>query len=173
MADQATACIGLGSNLGDSLTILRSAWQLLLDHPAIDPLKLSAPYRTEPVGMVSDNWFANAAVLLRTTLSPDALLSTLLEMEDICGRERETGRLGYQDRTLDLDLLLYEDKVIRSPRLTLPHPELPHRLFVLAPLAEIAGNHLHPTLGLTVSELLHALTGRADNPVVEKGAWDG
>lgn len=171
MADQCTACIGLGSNLGDSLAILRSAWQLLQDHPAIEPLKLSSPYRTEPVGMVSDNWFANAAASLRTTLRPDDLLSALLEMEDTLGREREAGYLGYQDRTLDLDLLLYEERVIQSSRLTVPHPELHNRLFVLAPLAEIAGNHFHPSFGLTVNELLHILTGRSDNPVVEKGAW--
>lgn len=172
MVDGCTACIGLGSNLGDSLTILRRAWQRLQEHPAIDVLRLSEPYRTEPVDMVSDNWFVNAAATLRTTLSPDDLLSALQKVENALGRERVAGVSGHQDRTLDLDLLLYSDIVIQSPRLTVPHPELANRLFVLAPLNEIAENTLHPTLGLTVRKLLHTLIARGNNPVVERGVWD-
>ncbi len=166
-----TACIGLGSNLGNSLDIVRSAWQGLDQPGSIEPMAISNPYRSEPVDMVSSNWFVNAAALVRTSLSPSDLLQRLFELEKMAGRVRREDSREYQDRALDLDLLLFDQLVIQSPRLSLPHPEMCRRLFVLAPLAEIAGEYLHPIRNQTIAALLQTVLASPSNPVVEKISW--
>ncbi len=134
------ACIGLGSNLGQSRTLLKEAWQSLGQHPEVNLQTLSSPYRTRPVGMESSHWFINAVGRLHTTLPPETLLDLLLETEQKFGRVRYPELEGYQDRTLDLDLLLFADSIIQSERLILPHPAMHERLFVLIPLAEIGAH---------------------------------
>ena len=146
------AAIGLGSNLGDSPAILLQSWDWLGCQPGIRTVALSAPYRSEPVGMISEHWFTNAAGLLATTLPPEQTLEILLATETRFGRRRTPGA-GYQDRTLDLDLLLYGDLVLTTTRLCLPHPRMHERLFVLAPLAELAPDWLHPELGISIARL--------------------
>jgi len=121
--------------------------------------------------MVSSNWFINAAGLVRTTLPPGELLQRLLTLEKGFGRLRDQGARGYQDRTLDLDLLLYDEQVLVDQYLVLPHPELHHRLFVLLPLAEIAPELRHPSLGQTVRELLQARQAAEGHPACLKTAW--
>ena len=108
MVNLHTACIGLGSNLGDSRKLLQDAWQELEGEPDITTKVLSSPYRTMPIGMDSPNWFVNAVGLLETTLAAELLLDALLRVEQQFGRIRsDSGE--YQDRTLDLDLLLFDD----------------------------------------------------------------
>lgn len=165
------ACIGLGSNLGNSRRILCDAWRTLGAHPAIRTLRLSSPYRTEPVNMASANWFINAAGTLETSLTPEELLDTLLALEEQFGRTRRSDDRGYQDRTLDLDLLLMDDRIIQTARLVLPHPEMHCRLFVLAPLAEIVPDLTHPVLHRTIRDLLHSLTATAGSPLMEPASW--
>jgi 2-amino-4-hydroxy-6-hydroxymethyldihydropteridine diphosphokinase len=152
-----TACIGLGSNLGDSLALLARAWQRLDAHPRVAAAALSSPYRTAPVDMDSSNWFVNAAGLLHTSLSPLELLAFLQEVENEFGRIRRPGSTGHQDRTLDLDLLLFDDRILDTPVLTLPHPAMHQRGFVLVPLAEIAPGCRHPRLQSSVVDLLARL----------------
>jgi len=147
-----TAFIALGSNLGDRNANLLAALQALQDRPSIVVKQTSSFYETEPVGgPPGQGLYLNAAALVETRLSPGRLLQALLEVEAQLGRQRQE-RFG--PRTIDLDLLLFDNQVIDEENLTVPHPRMQERLFVLEPLAEIAPKAVHPILGLTVRELL-------------------
>ncbi len=167
----ASAFIGLGSNLGDSRSLLQEAWQALGQHPDINLQALSSPYRTQPVSMESEHWFINAVGQLDTTLSPETLLNLLMETEQQFGRVRYPEREGYQDRTLDLDLLLYADRMMETRRLTLPHPKMHERLFVLIPLAELDGQKVHPCFRKTVAELLAEQEAADGREGIEQVSW--
>jgi 2-amino-4-hydroxy-6-hydroxymethyldihydropteridine diphosphokinase len=152
------ACIGLGSNLGDRQDALRRA-VAALHREGVRPGRQSGFHETAPVGgPAGQPPYLNAALELETTLSADDLLAVLLAVEAQLGRVR-TVRDG--PRTIDLDLLLYADAVRDDPHLTLPHPRMHERLFVLEPLAEIAPGARHPRLGLTVAQLRARLLGVA------------
>lgn len=167
----AIAYLGLGSNLGDSLQLLAAAWHALGRQPGIRLLHLSNPYRTKPVGMVSSNWFVNAAGSVQTDLPPLELLECLLRIEEQFGRVRHAGLTGYQDRIVDFDLLLYEDMVLDDPRLVIPHPQMHRRLFVLAPLKEIAPDLRHPVLHQSIADLFQCVASEADDTAVQRIAW--
>lgn len=160
----AHAFIGLGSNLGDGRSNLLAAWQRLQEEAgrAVD---LSPPFLTEPVGMVSDQLFTNAVGLLETRLAPQALLDKMMDIEAELGRDRQKGK----DRTVDLDLLYYDDLVIETPSLTLPHPAIANRLFVLAPLAAVAPLHVHPILHMTSLAMLKDLARQSG---VQQITWE-
>jgi 2-amino-4-hydroxy-6-hydroxymethyldihydropteridine diphosphokinase len=168
-----SACIGLGSNLGDSLYILRGAWQRLGEQEDINLQALSSPYRTKPVGMNSEHWFINAAGLLTTTLSPESLLNQLLAIEHEFGRRRNPEVQGHQDRTLDLDLLLYDDCILETSRLRIPHPEMHARLFVLAPLTELVPNQLHPQLHCSLETLCQQFLRKYGSNGITQTRWPG
>jgi len=146
----ARAYIGLGSNLGDRGAALQSALDLLGD----DVVAASSLRETDPVGYLDQPRFLNAAAALETGLEPRALLDRLLEVERELGRTRDGPRFG--PRTIDLDLLLYADRVIDEPGLVVPHPRLAERRFVLEPLAELDPDLVVPGLG-RVSDLLARL----------------
>jgi 2-amino-4-hydroxy-6-hydroxymethyldihydropteridine diphosphokinase len=160
------ALLGLGSNLGNRVQTIQQALALLSTHPGIEVLDTSRLYQTQPIDMADAkaDWFINAAVLIDTELSPQALLQTCLAIERQLGRQRTpqssgiTG--GYASRTLDIDLLFYDNAVIRETNLDIPHPRLHERAFILAPLADIAPDWLHPTLNKTVTELYLAQPDR-------------
>lgn len=146
----AIAFIGLGSNLADPLAQVRQA---LVELESISGTRVTARsslYRTSPVGLLEQPDFINAVASVRTKLKPQALLAALLAIENRHGRKRTTRNAP---RTLDLDLLLYGDQVLDRDGLTLPHPRLHERAFVLAPLAEIAPGAMVPGLG-RVEDLL-------------------
>lgn len=139
------ACIGLGANLGDPAAALREAFEALARLPATRLLAASRLYRTPAWGRTDQPDYVNAAALLETALAPQALLAALLEIERRAGRVRDGHRWG--PRTLDLDLLLYDDRVIDLPGLRVPHPHLHERAFALVPLAEIAAAEPFPGHG--------------------------
>ena len=142
------AAIALGSNLGDREATLASAVRALALVGEV--VGVSSNFETDPVGYADQPRFLNAAMLLRTSLTPIDLLHALLRIELEHGRDRSHG-IAKGPRTLDLDLLLYDDAVLA---LTLPHPEMHRRRFVLQPLAEIAPAMVHPLLDRTVTHLL-------------------
>lgn len=133
-SDGSEAYIALGSNLGDSESTLMQATALLDGHQDIQVLRCSNLYETDPVGYVDQPNFVNMAIAVRTALAPDDLLRFMLETELKLGRER---KIRWGPRTVDLDLLWMEGQVIDSPLLTLPHPRMLERSFVLVPLADI------------------------------------
>jgi 2-amino-4-hydroxy-6-hydroxymethyldihydropteridine diphosphokinase len=120
----------------------------------VSVIRQSAWYLTEPVGLEDSEWFINGAVEIETTLSPEALVSELFRIEKLLGRER-TFKWG--PRVIDLDLLSYGQLVLETPRLTLPHPEMAKRRFVLEPMAEIAPNYEHPILKKNMAQLAEDL----------------
>ena len=141
--------LGLGSNLGDRATALVRA-RGLLQVKGFSTLARSSTWLTEPVGGPPQGWFLNEVLGGETALSPEELLAVCLATERELGRVRGE-RFG--PRTIDVDVLFYEDLRRDSPGLVLPHPRLHERLFVLAPLSEIAPHLRHPVLGLTVTEM--------------------
>lgn len=173
------AFVGLGANLGARRQNILHAWQLLTGLSGNRELILSSPYLTKPQGMRSTNWFMNGVGLLETALAAEDLLAAMLRIETELGRKRKDGSkleaAMPADRTVDLDLLFYGDLICSGPELTLPHPALAKRLFVLAPLAEIAPDHRHPQSGQTVLEMYEALQGDKPtdslNRTIMKTAW--
>jgi 2-amino-4-hydroxy-6-hydroxymethyldihydropteridine diphosphokinase len=159
-----TAAIGLGANLpsasGAPAETIAAAIERLEDYGQVTAR--SGLYRTAPVGYVDQPTFVNAAVLLETELHPLALLDALLAIERSFGRNRAAGP-PKGPRTLDLDLLLYDDLVLDEPTLTLPHPAMHERRFVLVPLAEVAAGWRHPVLDCTIAELLADLPPDEDS----------
>ena len=146
------AYLSLGSNIGDRDGHLRDAIARLAAEGRV--VAVSSFYETEPVEVTDQAWFLNCAVALETTDTPEELMAALLKIEREMGRQR-VQRKG--PRTIDLDILLFGDAVIDSPELTIPHPAMHQRRFVLAPLAEIAPEARHPVLKKTIRELLDAL----------------
>ena len=143
------AYIALGSNLGDRMGNLAQAVELLSREPGFLLRRISRAYETEPVGPPQPRYL-NAVVELATLLSPRTTLQKLLAVEEQMGRVR---REKWGAREIDVDLLLYGDRVLEGPP-HVPHPRLHERSFVLAPLAELASEVTHPALQLTVAELL-------------------
>ncbi|HEY8493387.1 MAG TPA: 2-amino-4-hydroxy-6-hydroxymethyldihydropteridine diphosphokinase [Myxococcota bacterium] len=144
------AYVSIGTNLGDRDAHLALALRRLAALPDTELVAASPVYETDPVGPPPQGPYLNAAVHLRTRLSPRALLDALLAIEQEAGRVR-----GVRDaaRTLDLDLLLYGDQVLDEPDLVVPHPRLAERPFVLEPLAALAPDRVHPTRHETIATL--------------------
>ena len=144
--------LSLGSNLGDRARNLEDAIERLRTLGEV--AAISGYYETEPVGLAQQPWFLNCAVALRTQLMPRQLLSAVMRIEQALGRKR---RVLKGPRTIDIDILLFGSSVIDVPALTVPHPAMHERRFVLQPLAEIAPAARHPVLRRTARELLEAL----------------
>jgi 2-amino-4-hydroxy-6-hydroxymethyldihydropteridine diphosphokinase len=151
------AYLSLGSNLGHRERNLEGAIERI-GHQTGEIEKISRYYESEPWGYSSDNSFCNCCVSVRTLLDPLHMLDRLLGIEKQMGRLRAKG--GYSDRIIDIDLLLFDDILLDHPRLTLPHPAMGKRKFVLVPLAEIAPGLIHPVTGMSISRMLQQCDDR-------------
>lgn len=154
------AYVGLGANLGDPLAQLRVAVGSIDRMPGTSLVATSSVYRSAPVGYLDQPDFYNAVAAIDTTLSPQALLAALLDIESAGGRTRE---FRNAPRLIDLDLLLYGDQRVDDPDLTVPHPRLAERAFVLLPLAEVA-----PKCEVPGQDGLDSLTGRVAGQSIER-----
>lgn len=151
------AYLSLGSNLGDRRGYLREAVRRLTT-PELVIRRLSSLYETEPQDLPDQPWFLNLVAEIDTSLPPRDLLAHLHAIETCLGRVRHTAS---GPRTVDIDILLYGDAVVDSPELTLPHPRMAARRFVLEPLAELVPELCHPTLDRTIRELLEEVRGQS------------
>lgn len=142
--------IGLGSNRGDKKKNCLEAIERLNQVPGQKIRRLSSWYLSEPVGLEDPEWFINGVVGVETSLAPEELLGRLLQIETLMGRERT---LKWGPRTIDLDLLAYDQVIVKTETLVLPHPQAAKRRFVLEPWAEIAPDFVHPVLKKTIRRL--------------------
>ncbi|MGA1865229.1 MAG: 2-amino-4-hydroxy-6-hydroxymethyldihydropteridine diphosphokinase [bacterium] len=148
---QVNSYLGLGSNLGNRIKNLEIVTEALSSHPGIRINAFSSFYETEPVGYKEQGWFINQVIQIETSLTPMDLLKATQKIEEDMGRKRV---VKWGPRIVDIDILLYADLIMTDSSLTIPHPNLTKRRFVLVPLAEIAPSLIHPTLGESISKIL-------------------
>ncbi len=153
-APDAPLIVALGTSLGRRAHLLQQAVAALAITPQVRILASSDVYDTTPLGGVAKHRFLNAAIRLETTLEPEPLLDVLQSVETALGRTRNQ---HWEDRTMDLDLVLWGERVIKTPRLVVPHPELHRRRFVLAPAVDLAPQARHPLRDRSLRQLLEAL----------------
>lgn len=150
--------LAIGSNLGDRRRYLQEGIAALKAHSDIRVKRISSIIATQPYGGVEQGEFLNGCLLIETLLTPGELLTVLHEIEQAAGRER---KIHWGPRTLDLDIIFYDDLVYEEDELTIPHADMQNRSFVLEPMAELAPNLQHPVLGKTMAQMLEELRGRA------------
>ncbi|AHD07609.1 2-amino-4-hydroxy-6-hydroxymethyldihydropteridine diphosphokinase [Paenibacillus larvae] len=150
------AYVGLGSNFGDRESFLQQAVSKLDSHPHISVIASSSIFETEPVGYLDQDSFLNMVIQMDTSLEPEPLLDTLLAIEKELGRTRE---IRWGPRTIDLDLLLYGRESINTPTLTVPHPRMTERAFVMVPLVELV-HRSQDALFASLTEQLEKLEGK-------------
>jgi 2-amino-4-hydroxy-6-hydroxymethyldihydropteridine diphosphokinase len=161
-----TAYIGVGSNLGEKHKNCLKAIEMVGQIPGCKLIENSDLYLTKPVGVEDQDWYVNGVITLRTDLSPQDLLNGLMSIEEKMGRVR---RERWESRIIDLDILFFGQEIINEKDLKVPHPRLHSRRFVLVPMTQIAPDLTHPSLGLTMAELLGKCPedGQAVVPVKE------
>jgi len=150
-----TVYLALGSNLGDRLENLQQAIRAL--PPLVRMVAASPVYETLPWGYVDQPAFLNQVIQAETDLDPQSLLATLKQIETSVGR---TATFRYGPRLIDLDILFYDDILLNTPGLIIPHPSIPERAFVLVPLADLNPDLRHPSLGKTVRQMLEGINTR-------------
>jgi 2-amino-4-hydroxy-6-hydroxymethyldihydropteridine diphosphokinase len=148
--------IGLGSNLGDKRQNIEKAIELLNETPKVKVCRVSNFYETAPVGYEAQPDFLNAAAKVETTLTPQEFLEVC---QDIEGRLKRVKSIRWGPRTIDIDILIYGDLILKTEDLTIPHPEMHKREFVLKPLSDIAPEAVHPVSGKTIEQLYNGLCG--------------
>ena len=149
------AFISVGSNLGDPIQNCRQGIRALCRDERVRLMARSPYYATEPVDYLDQDWFVNAAIKIETELAPLDLLARMQAVQVASGRKADSIRFG--PRVLDLDIIFYEDLVLKSAQLTIPHPRMHKRRFVLQPICDIDPSVVHPVLGENVQTLLNRL----------------
>ncbi len=157
-----TAYINIGSNQGDRIGLIKQA-VALIEHWAEAKAAVSRPVESEPWGFVSTSRFINVGLAINVDCTPEELLEALLRIERaICPASHRDSHGNYTDRSIDIDLIAVDSEIRDSDRLTLPHPAMHMREFVLRPMAELAPGWVHPRLGKTSAEMLQELLDRRD-----------
>lgn len=149
-----TAYIGIGSNLGDRRQNCLTAIEMIGQVPGCELIRYSDWYLTKPMGVKGQDWFVNGVASISTKIPPQDLLKRLLAIEQNMGR---VGRKKWAARIIDLDLLLYGQDIIMAEKLTVPHPLMHLRRFVLVPMVQLEPDLIHPSLGVTMAELLEEI----------------
>ncbi|MFH2046475.1 MAG: 2-amino-4-hydroxy-6-hydroxymethyldihydropteridine diphosphokinase [Pseudomonadota bacterium] len=150
-----TAYISVGSNIGDKLLNCKQGVEALADSGYVTISAWSHFYKTSPVDYKDQDWFINAVVKIETDLKPSELLKKMLSVQKKAGRGKDKVRFG--PRILDLDIILYDDLVFNLPDITIPHPRMHNRLFVLKPLCDIDSSIIHPVFKKDIKHLLDSL----------------
>lgn len=145
--------LSLGSNIGDRVGYIQQSTSLLASNSSIKIGVTSSFYETEPCQMESKNWFVNAIIQITTTLSPQDLLNECQRIETLLGRKTKSKNNKYTDRQIDIDILFYDNNILKTDNMTIPHPLAHRRCFVLVPMLEIADDFIHPLFSKTISEL--------------------
>ena len=151
-----TVYIGVGSNLGDPYKNCIKAVEEIKDHPFCEMKALSPFYRTEPVGIEGENWFINAVLCINTSLTSAELIEMLLDIERKMGRTRS--EIRWESRIIDLDVLLIGNEIINNKNLIVPHPRMHTRRFVMAPMADIAPELVHPVRGKSMEDIFKEIS---------------
>lgn len=144
--------LSLGSNKGDRIGYIQQSTSILDGLDGISLIRTSAFYESEPWGTDSKNWYVNAIIEIKTSLSPSALLEKIHAVEDRLGRNRKIEG-HYGDRTIDIDIIFYDKEIINNENLTIPHKHFHKRAFTLVPMMELEPDFVHPILKKTVMEL--------------------
>lgn len=143
--------LGLGSNIGDKLSFLKSAEEEIAKLKNTKVLRSSSVYRTEPWGIKAQEEFLNSVLEIESELEPEELLKELKEIEIVLGRKN---REKWFEREIDIDILFYNDLIIKNAQVNIPHPEIQNRKFVLVPMCELNAGFVHPLLNSTLESLL-------------------
>ncbi|MCD8230814.1 MAG: 2-amino-4-hydroxy-6-hydroxymethyldihydropteridine diphosphokinase [Clostridiales bacterium] len=154
-----TAYLSVGSNMGDRVAQIQQGLQRLSENPQLRDVKVSSFLETEPYGYTEQGKFVNAAIVLKTLYTPYELLRFLQKIEEKAGRKRE---IHWGPRTLDLDILFYDNEILEQSDLIVPHPDMENRLFVLDPLAELCPGKIHPVLGKSILRMRDELRKRTE-----------
>lgn len=167
MNSKITAFLSIGSNLGDKRANLDAAVSKLQHEPEINVTGVSSYYRTQPQNYTDQDWFVNAALKIKTGLSPEDLLDALKNIESSMDRDGKPFRFG--PRLIDLDIIYYGDRVFKNARLEIPHPRMHERCFVLVPMCDIGADKIHPVLQKTPGELLDRIEEKQTQGVILLG----
>lgn len=155
--------LSVGANVGDKRSTILRAYEIIKESGILENVTLSSFYETEPVGFKDQPWFLNAAISGYTDINNTDLISMLKSIEYALGRKP---RERWHEREIDLDILLYGNNKIESKPLTVPHPRMHQRRFVLLPASEIAGNAIHPIFGLSINSLLENCEDKSEVNII-------
>ncbi len=156
--------LSIGSNVGDKKKNLDNAIFILGRHEEIDVIRVSPFYKTEPQNYIDQDWFLNAVLKIKTGMGPEDLLSVFKQLEKTMDKDGKAFRFG--PRIIDLDIIYYDDRVIKTKTLEIPHPRMHERCFVLVPLCDIEPEKIHPVFNLRSDELLKKIEQQETQKVI-------